>query len=276
MIEAELAKPTLVLKQKTIQKQSETITISETIPTPNDEELTKSQKKHKNYGRETRYNKKKNEFSLANPKEITVQQEALLIPLTKFFKDDGNITRILPILKGQSPVSLRIMDWFVTNYSKQKGTVYNLAEMRQNKNNDGETPKKSVVANFDDLFFVHSDYRCRQLKSFSKNNFDPFCRGTKIQFDYNEDKFIITTVGQLNFFRWAIKNHVLDYIEQHLEDIEDHMNNNIKATMKNNDKDDEDPLNLGQTQKRRKRKEISPSAVKSITKYNSPVIINFN
>jgi ribonuclease HII len=32
----------------------------------------------------------------------------------------------------------------------------------------------------------------------------------------------------LNFFRWAIQNNVLEYIEINLDDIENHMNTNIK------------------------------------------------
>jgi hypothetical protein len=241
----------------------------------------KSRRRNKNYGRETRYNKKKIDFEFGfdnNDDEITGQQETLMIPLTKFFKHENNIERILPILKGQSPVSLRIIDWFVTNYSKQNGTYYDINQYKKQEINDGK--EISVVSNFDSLFFVYYNYRC-QLKSFYKKKFDPFCRRTKIQFYYQPDKYIITTVGQLNFFRWAIKNYVLNYIEQHLEEIEEHMNNNIKV-IKVNDSEDKkisSPKNInhisGKT-KRHKRKEISPSAMKSITKYESPVTINFS
>lgn len=251
--------------------------------TENDEDNDKpssqrSRKRNKNYGRETRYNKKKIEFEFGvNDDEITGQQETLMVPLTKFFEQNNNIERILPILKGHSPISLRIIDWFVTNYSKEMGTVYDIKEYSQKLGSDNEN---SIVSGFDSLFFVHYDYRC-QLKSFYKKKFDPFCRKTKIQFNYQPEKFIITTVGQLNFFRWAIKNYVLNYIEDNLEAIEDHMNNNIKVA-KVNDFNDEKPSSpknqnqiSGQT-KRRKRKEISPSAMRSITKYNSPVTVSFN
>ena len=254
----------------------------------------RSRKRHKNYGRETRYNKKKIEFEfgVSSSEEITGQQETLMIPLTSFFQKNNNIERILPILKGQSPISLRIIDWFVTNYSKERGTFYNLdiyKNRQSNENNNNKTDTKfSIVSNFDALFFVHYDYRC-QLKSFYKKKFDPFCRKTKIQFYYQPDKYIITTVGQLNFFRWAIKNYVLDYIEECLEKIEKHMNDNIKVakvieyidnktgiTTKPKSPKNNSLLIIGQTQKRRKRKEISPSCMRSITKYESPVTINFD
>jgi hypothetical protein len=240
----------------------------------------KSRRRNKNYGRETRYNKKKIEFEfgVSNNDEITGQQETLMVPLTKFFKNENNIERILPILKGQSPVSLRIIDWFVTNYSKQNGTYYDINQYKEQGLNDDK--EISVVSNFDSLFFVYYNYRC-QLKSFYKKKFDPFCRRTKIQFYYQPEKYIITTVGQLNFFRWAIKNYVLNYIEKHLEEIEEHMNNNIKVSKVNesNDKKVSSPKNISQISgktKRHKRKEISPSAMKSITKYDSPVTINFS
>lgn len=250
----------------------------------NEEEKPSSQRsrrRNKNYGRETRYNKKKIEFEFGvnNDDEITGQQETLMVPLTKFFQQNNNIERILPILKGQSPISLRIIDWFVTNYSKEMGTFYDIKEYSQ-KEEGGDEKEQSIVSGFDSLFFVHYDYRC-QLKSFYKKKFDPFCRKTKIQFNYQPEKFIITTVGQLNFFRWAIKNYVLNFIEDNLEEIEDHMNNNIKVA-KVNDFNDEKPSSpknqnkiSGET-KRRKRKEISPSAMKSITKYSSPVTVSFN
>jgi hypothetical protein len=50
------------------------------------------------------------------------------------------------------------------------------------------------------------------LKSFSKKQFDPFRRNVRIDFEYEPGKTIETTVAQLNFFRWAISNKVIDYI----------------------------------------------------------------
>ena len=38
-----------------------------------------------------------------------------------------------------------------------------------------------------------------------------------------------TTVGQLNFFRWAIENNVLEYIQTHLPDIEKAMRAFVRA-----------------------------------------------
>ena len=38
-----------------------------------------------------------------------------------------------------------------------------------------------------------------------------------------------TTVGQLNFFRWAIENNVLEYIQTHLPEIEKAMRAFVRA-----------------------------------------------
>ena len=80
---------------------------------------------------------------------------------------------------------------------------------------------------------------------------------------------INTTVGQLNFFRWAIKNRIVDYVENNLGDIEEDMNNSIKHLYrrKNKDKDKES--------KRRKRKELSISATKTVNKHDVKIIVKF-
>ena len=50
------------------------------------------------------------------------QNELLLNNLTKYYSDNDfvQLDKILNILKGESEISLRIIDWFVTNYSKQQ------------------------------------------------------------------------------------------------------------------------------------------------------------
>ena len=53
----------------------------------------------------------------------TTQNGLLLNNLMKFYKNDNNIERILPIINGQSSISLRLIDWFVTNYSKKHFVV---------------------------------------------------------------------------------------------------------------------------------------------------------
>ena len=68
-------------------------------------------------------------------------------------------------------------------------------------------------------FIVHMNYKSQQ-KAYSKKQFDPFCRRDRINFFYDKNNSITTTVGQLNFFRWAIQNNILEYIEENIENIE--------------------------------------------------------
>ena len=110
-------------------------------------------------------------------------KDFLMISLDKFYKNPDNINILKPIINGKSKLSLRVIDWFVTNYSKKFGTSYIL----DNSN-----------------LMVYLDYKS-QLKAYSKKQFDPFCRRERIIYKDNDNNEIITTVGQLNFFRWAIK-----------------------------------------------------------------------
>ena len=138
---------------------------------------------------------------------IINKEELLMTQLTLFYKDEHNIKQILPIITGSSDISLRLLDWFITNYSKSRNIKYKL------ENNTD--------------FRVHNDYKA-QLKAYSKKQFDPFCRRNRILFYYQlnenvETQYIKTTVGQLNFFRWAIQNNIINYINLNMKQIEEDM-----------------------------------------------------
>ena len=134
---------------------------------------------------------------------ITNKEDLLMSQLTQFFKENRNLEIMLPIIDGNSDISLRVLDWFITNYSKTNQIQYKLQD-----NND---------------FRVHNNYKS-QLKAYSKKQFDPFCRRERILFYYGDsNEYIITTVGQLNFFRWAILNQIIPYINTNLKEIESDM-----------------------------------------------------
>ena len=136
------------------------------------------------------------------------QNTLLLENLMRFYKEKNNLDNMLSIINGDSKVSLRIVDWFATNYSKQNYTIYKLS--------DGNR------------FKVYIDYKLK-LRAYSKKRFDPFCRWERITIPYN-DKYIQTTIGQLNFFKWAIQNEVINYIENNYLDIERDMNSRNSTT----------------------------------------------
>ena len=163
-------------------------------------------------------------------------------------------------------VSIRIVNWFVTNYAKQHFTVYE---------NEG------------DRFFVWTRFRSAE-DGYSKEMFDPYCRKDRIIIPYDETTQIVTTIGQLNFFKWAIVNKVIDYIIDHYEEITRDMN--IRLTQKNKHSVTEDSLsslssmstedsvvsNSNHNSKtRKKREELSVSACLSIRKEFVPIKISF-
>lgn len=144
--------------------------------------------------------------------QLSCKNDILLNTLNIFFKKNQNyLNSFLDIYYGRSNISLRIIDWFVTNYSKKNKVYYNL-------NNDN--------------FIVYLDYKS-QLKAFTKKQFDPFCRRERMNFYYGEKKFIKTTIGQLNFFKWAFENNIINYINQNIKDIEADMIEEIKEKKNN-------------------------------------------
>lgn len=144
---------------------------------------------------------------------VNSKDQLLMKDLSKFYNND-TIQKILPITLGQSKISLRVLDWFITNYCKNNNIILN--------NN-----KK--------YYNIHLDYKS-QLKAFSKKQFDPFCRRERILFYYKENNYITTTVGQLNFFKWAVENNILDYVENNLKDIEENMNKTNRLKIEANKK----------------------------------------
>ena len=140
-----------------------------------------------------------------------LQEEDLLLRALKKYYTLERINIIVDIIEGNGFVSLRLIDWYVTNYCKARNIVY--------------TKPDGVYFN------VYLNYRS-QLKAFKKVQFDPFRRRDRIHFEYGVNGSISTTIGQLNFFKWAIENHVLDNIYANLKNIESDMNTQTKHLLK--------------------------------------------
>lgn len=178
---------------------------------------------------------------------ITTQNDLLLKNLLVFYKQPGKLQKMLEIINGESRISLRIVDWFATNYAKKFFTIFTIDNKR---------------------FKVYDDYKLK-LKAYSKRRFDPFCRWERITipYDINEEKFIQTTIGQLNFFKWAIENNVIEYIEKNYTSIEYDMNSRNSTSKRKK-------LDLAKT--RKKREELSISASKSIKKEKIEIKLSFD
>jgi|TARA_B110001450_G_C17666056_1_gene499581 hypothetical protein len=180
----------------------------------------------------------------------TTQNNLLLDNLIKFYNINDNLHKMLKIINGQSSISLRIVDWFATNYAKQKFTTYNL------KNGN--------------RFKVYNDYKLK-LRSYSKKRFDPFCRWERITIPYDDTTSVQTTIGQLNFFKWAIENEVIDFIQDNYKTIENDMNNRNSTSKRKISK-----TNNLQQKTRKKREELSISASKSIKQEKVSITIKFD
>ena len=120
------------------------------------------------------------------------QNDLLLHKVLRFYhENDGeNMDKMLAVINGTTNISLRIMDWFVTNYSKKHYTVYDLV---------GEG-NAAAAATRPKRFKVYVDYKLK-LRAYSKKRLDPFCRWDRIKMPFGDESFSIeTTIGQLNFF----------------------------------------------------------------------------
>jgi hypothetical protein len=203
---------------------------------------------------------------MSEPKtKIISKVDLLMKSLSKFYAVESNITILLPIVQGTSKISLRVLDWFVTNYCK--------------KNNIILTNKSGTN------LIVHMDYK-NQLKAYAKIYFEPFCRRDRINFIYGKGNELLTTVGQLNFFRWAIENNIIEYTVSNMEIIEKDMNASLKYDKEESDaqRSSEDSISSQEQpesppkkeMRRRKRHELSVSAAKSMSRHNVNIVVEFS
>ena len=81
-------------------------------------------------------------------KSYSTQNDLLMSKLLAFYKEENNLQKMLNIINGESKISLRIVDWFATNYAKKNFTIYNME-------NSSETIR----------FKVYNDYKLK-LKAF--------------------------------------------------------------------------------------------------------------
>jgi hypothetical protein len=196
----------------------------------------------------------------------TTQNDLLLNNLIEFYKRDNNLDNMLKIITGESKISLRIVDWFATNYAKKYYTLYDI-ELPDKKTEEGTSNTDQTSAKVVKRFKVYIDYKLK-LKAYSKARFDPFCRWERISIPYKNGTFIETTIGQLNFFKWAIENKIIKFIEENYDEIEQDMNSR-NSTSKRKELVDN-------SKTRKKREELSISASKSIKKEKVEITVNFN
>jgi hypothetical protein len=152
--------------------------------------------------------------------QVSSQEYIILKSFDTFYQKIYIINKFLKILNGDihnyksldRAISIRLIDFFVTKYSKNHKIIFKI--------NNPENNNISQVIN------VYNSYK-QQLKVYQKKHFDPFSRGYRIPYFLN-DTCIITTISQLNFFKWFFSYGLYEYILEYYNDIENEMNLNNK------------------------------------------------
>ncbi len=185
--------------------------------------------------------------------------------IDKYYKTckKDEIIEMISIIESTSEISLRILDWFVTRYSKRRFEIN--------------------IGNGTEIFDVHISYKS-QLKSYKKRYFDPFRRRKKFRYQLIADDTtsqIVTTLGQLNFFRWAINNNIIHFVKLNLPQIIKAMNvSNKKDKVKKEEKRKkrEERKNLSDSEKNKKniKGNINFKATKTTNDEEVQIIISFD
>jgi len=216
-------------------------------------------------------------------RKIECKPELVISSLQKFYSSHPEIDKVITYLNGEANLSLRIIDWFVTKYSRKNFVRYPL---------NGQE------------FLVYLSYK-GQLKAYSKQYFDPNCRRERIMFKILGHESFTTTIGKLNFFRWALESNILNYIEEHEEEIRSGYNAYLKETIQAQKSSKSDTASstdsnssvtsdvsvqsaasvtslVSQSSQsstrstRRRRTKQSPSSLNKLQVYSAPIELNFN
>lgn len=177
---------------------------------------------------------------------FSAQQRGIMEEVVAKIEPDWVSNVLIPMVDmtdSRTEPSLRLIDWFVTNYSKSQGVAINGSNIHV------------------DYIDVRRAYQCR--------NFDPFRRNLKLNFmsPAPENKSYYTTVGQVNFLLWAHSTGVLQYVRIHRAKIDEDMCGVCKRTRQQRQKCKENGT-------KRKRTALSKDrSVKCrITKSSDPTI----
>lgn len=201
-------------------------------------------------------------------RKIECKPELVIASLQRFYASQPEIDKVLTYLNGEAPLSLRIIDWFVTKYSRKSFVRYPL---------NGQE------------FLVYLSYK-GQLKAYSKQYFDPNCRRERIMFTIPNHAPFMTTIGKLNFFRWALESNILEYMEAHEEEIRTGYNAYLKETIQiqkrnktlastassTSSETDAVPVKSTNVRTTRRRTKQSPSSLNKLQVYTTPIELDFS
>lgn len=140
--------------------------------------------------------------------KMSARQINILVSLKDYYTSDMVTALLVPVISQSSRVSLRALDWLVTNYSKKHNVVCSTGT--------------------NSMFNIHHGYKAA-LNTNKRRNFDPFRRRMRLKVHY-EGGEIESTIGQLNFLHWAQEHGVMKYLIDNLESIDREMNETTKVS----------------------------------------------
>ena len=199
--------------------------------------------------------------------------------IDKYYRtlDKKKVESMIEIVDGKSKISLRLLDWFVTRYANKYKIRFEKLENKMIDNEQDDKFDKKV----DKGFNVHISYKA-QLKSYKKRYFDPFRRRKKFKYYFDKEKktILCTTIGQLNFFKWAFTNDVIDYVNDNYSTISKSMvnTNKLDKTRKIKEKKDKE---IKDTESKDevlsiKKNGVNISAKKKVKKDEVKIILSFD
>jgi len=142
------------------------------------------------------------------------EKNRLFQEVTDFFTP-SKFRLILPILLGEDIVAMSTLNYFVTNYSEYFSNFVTVDD-------------KDV--------YIHKAYK-KKLSKHKKFYFDAFCRIVKIPFFYDTKKYITTTVGQLNYYKWIVELDILTYVRNNHGEIYHYMKHVDLNELRNSESD---------------------------------------
>ena len=144
-------------------------------------------------------------------KRISRKEEVLLLSILEWYNSDSDrVKQFTDVVKHKNGLSLRIIDWLITNFSKKVSVPI------ETRGIPGD---------------LYRDYH-KNLSAHNKKNFDPFARRQRICILMFGKERRFSTIGQLNFFRWFLQKNLCSFLIENKPMIEKHMRDYEKVSKK--------------------------------------------
>lgn len=121
--------------------------------------------------------------------------------LVWFNEEESRVQTFSDIVHHKNGLSLRIIDWLITNFTKSFSVAIESDGLPRN---------------------LRKDYH-KNLTAHNKKNFDPFARRRRIKIVLFGEEKRVSTIGQLNFFRWFLSKNLVEVLLENKSVVEKHM-----------------------------------------------------